>query len=835
MFPDEEYPAYESPIDGLAGGLDTFATSDYDYAAHMREFSLDTLSAGPKSENAYKPYLYKNSCGKFMNTLLLLTLKRACCLETFRWNIRVELSRPVYRALHNIATLKKVHIRMQAGRSLHEQLPALPIGSASSPLHPSAVNPTPLAPFGAGSAGLHPGIMLDDEAVISMPTFGGGQSSLASVHYANSQHLLSLHKIAAQRAAARVPPRSRTGDKEPPTISGFKNLHTLSILDIDNLDIINELRSCVRNSSTTLRKLRLSFSDGLAALARRAPPHADSDDSDEDEFLQDVPAANPYDINGLDRQTTVLEERKRQESVLAKVFDVGLQSSALAAQAKKQQQHEQERLKGLQAASTSQDASQIAPDTTAPVDPSVVTKEPEQAYVEAIRMVTFILSERCQGTSRMTDEQRQEMLDTISTASKMYVEARTSKIKPLDDATIDTTAADATVADPSSSSSSSLRTGIQSAAAPTETVGSSSLQTSTQATDVASTSASTLVLTTPLAPAAAPPRIVVDDLGISMDNPNSDQGEDFDSVNGDDVDVEGNAQVATAGQEVTQSGNVGTHDMAVPSGSGSSTGISHDKLSSTTGAAHDAAPTVLAASTPTDSLFADPVARRLAKGKERASEVEVLSADQPATKSAPTEPAVDHIKASRDYNVQSRGMSLRELSLYLVPIRASVLTRSLDLHVLEKVNLLGVGNQIPFWTQLAKENKDKPLKLRRIFTDHVTPAFLQCVGQLERVDELLMLQRSSRHYSENFAPAQTTTIDQIRRLALRKHVNTLKRLMIKDSRTGSAWDVNVKTILLLCARGVKLEELAVSMSVQTVVSIGNSGPCKNPQRLPPSH
>jgi len=84
VFPDDDDRSYDSPIDGLAGGLDTFVTSDYNYAKHLKDLSLDTLSAGPKAENAYKSYLYSVSCGKFMNTLLLLTLRNARTLETFR-------------------------------------------------------------------------------------------------------------------------------------------------------------------------------------------------------------------------------------------------------------------------------------------------------------------------------------------------------------------------------------------------------------------------------------------------------------------------------------------------------------------------------------------------------------------------------------------------------------------------------------------------------------------------------------------------------------------------------------------------------------------------------
>src|SRR5512142_1794064 len=45
IFPDEDDPAFDVPIDGLAGGLDTFVTSEYDYGKHLKDLSLDTLSA----------------------------------------------------------------------------------------------------------------------------------------------------------------------------------------------------------------------------------------------------------------------------------------------------------------------------------------------------------------------------------------------------------------------------------------------------------------------------------------------------------------------------------------------------------------------------------------------------------------------------------------------------------------------------------------------------------------------------------------------------------------------------------------------------------------------
>lgn len=45
---------------------------------------MDTLSAGTKGEKSYQPYVYTASCGKFLNSLMYLTLRKATSLETFR-------------------------------------------------------------------------------------------------------------------------------------------------------------------------------------------------------------------------------------------------------------------------------------------------------------------------------------------------------------------------------------------------------------------------------------------------------------------------------------------------------------------------------------------------------------------------------------------------------------------------------------------------------------------------------------------------------------------------------------------------------------------------------
>jgi hypothetical protein len=185
------------------------------------------------------------------------------------------------------------------------------------------------------------------------------------------------------------------------------------------------------------------------------------------------------------------------------------------------------------------------------------------------------------------------------------------------------------------------------------------------------------------------------------------------------------------------------------------------------------------------------------------------------------------------YARDTRGIALHSLSIHLIPVKASVLGRAIDLRSLKRLTLLNVGNQAPLWTLMAKENAIERLPLCKIFTDHVSPVFLQLVSQLDKVEELFMLERNPKYKPESFAPKVKVPLETIRRLALKKHLPTLKRLMIKNQADGS-WDMDEKTIQLICKRGKVLEELAVIMGIRAVVSSSdNSRKYTIPTNQPP--
>ena len=171
-----------------------------------------------------------------------------------------------------------------------------------------------------------------------------------------------------------------------------------------------------------------------------------------------------------------------------------------------------------------------------------------------------------------------------------------------------------------------------------------------------------------------------------------------------------------------------------------------------------------------------------------------------------------------DYIRSTRGLTLTSLAIYLIPIRASILSRAVDLRVLQSVTLLNVGHQIPFWNIMARENILAPLPLHKIHTDNVTLPFLVFVSNLDHVAELLLLERTQRARVESTAAKTTVTMEQIRRIVLKKHVATLKILILRNE-TGSDWDMDAKTAILLCNRAKLLGELAVSFGVKTMVSL----------------
>ena len=179
--------------------------------------------------------------------------------------------------------------------------------------------------------------------------------------------------------------------------------------------------------------------------------------------------------------------------------------------------------------------------------------------------------------------------------------------------------------------------------------------------------------------------------------------------------------------------------------------------------------------------------------------------------------AMSSDEAMQAYIRATHGLQLEELSLEWVPLKASIVARALDLSVLKRLTLLEVGPQDAFWTLLVRlQSATQTTAFKSIHTDNVSVPFVKFLGTFEGLEELFMLERNKKQAAEP-EPESTVTISTIRKGALRKHIPTLQRLSLRNER-NEQWDVDARTLRCLALKGVKLKELAFSLNLKTYVS-----------------
>lgn len=200
-----------------------------------------------------------------------------------------------------------------------------------------------------------------------------------------------------------------------------------------------------------------------------------------------------------------------------------------------------------------------------------------------------------------------------------------------------------------------------------------------------------------------------------------------------------------------------------------------------------------------------------AKGKQAIREL------QDAAKSLHADAETNLGQSLDEYIRSTHGLPLDSLSIYLIPVKATVLCRAVDVFALKHLSLLNVGHQRVLWTMLAKLHQIRPLQLTSIHTDNVTPSFLSFVNGLDRVTELFMIEGSSRAKMESFAPRTTVKIEDIKHMILNKHIKHLRRLIIRNDDTP-IWALNSQTARYIAAHGPSLVELAVGLNSSSYVS-----------------
>lgn len=577
----------------------------------------------------------------------------------------------------------------------------------------------------------------------------------------------------------------------------------MSILDIDNLEVVTELKSCIRNSQGTLNKLKLSFSSTLASRARRPPPDTDPDDSDPDDEFQVVPVSAPPPIPSYDdasgpvKALRAQEEKKTQEAVLGRIF--GLEPYVIKTPKKNREKQREPPKREQQSA-------------------------PGQHFVNSLKDASNKLMAELNGSDDLTAAQ-QDWLETIVTAARKYVSEEDSKKASSKESEAN--------GQPSTESDNGESTSNPGAADAQQSGPSLFEPKPNQAKETQQdTSPDDIDIEAPIedssieeASDAGVPDTANDDEKevppIEIATKTNGTAEKSSKKNSETVHPE--VQLPT--EEVSRSVSKAAANLDAQKENFKKLGAKlefYEQQADQLQKEIDA----ISADSGLDAMIKFKEAERqtlefsgnIKETQQEMSEMaaEIQDAEKQLRAAAEAKDADSVRQEISAYNRDTRGLSLQTLSIHLIPVKPRVLSDAIDLHVLKRLTLLNVGNQAPIWSLLMKKNQEAPLALRKIFTDNVSIQFLNFVSQMSELHEIFMLERPEKNKPESFAPKTTVGIDKIRRLALKKHMGSLKRLMIKNQ-NDVTWDLDKKTTSLICRRGKALEELAISMSLREIV------------------
>ncbi|KAL8854656.1 MAG: hypothetical protein Q9221_000438 [Calogaya cf. arnoldii] len=770
---------------------------------------------------------------KALNVSLLLLVKKATMLESFFWDVPIELSGAVYQALQKIQGLRNLRLRLDLSLSLK-----------------LTIHPSPLP----GSSGIsnHPPPPNMSSSFPPLPTFGSS-SQLGS---------LPGSKPRAIKKKKLLLRNFWTGNRE---LSGFKHLSNLSLLGICSLDYLDEINACMKANTTTLKSLSLSLSYEMALKARKvsaAPPPAEDATSDEDdeELIDPGPPSNPVPIVPTTTEADVRKEKQAQETILAKIFDM------------EQQHHESKRLERNLVLSSEKPGSQSAlklrtvlqdvkamakklwevgpteagedareaiemvykatgdflsgyppgaknstagnvngksndliagqslpslgsstmPDGQAsvsdelPPGPSLGTKEEASKVIQALQDQFLEFQDDPHGVQQptgptVTSKVLQAWHDEFNIAKSMAI-PKTAQQPPGPFATStsepypqwppvgSTSAWDGQGPLPAPVFSNhglpnplpSMSSGMASTQEPVAASGANSSLVSGQTVGENAPSSGDPVALTATLHSHEP---LDESLDIDMTHPDEDPNEMVDD------------QELVSDEEDENNGNAGV-DLPSPRKRGR-----FEELA--------------------EAVNVDEPNASTSKADATISPADVI----PKKEQSPEE-------AMQMWIRERHGYQLEEIKLYWVPMRAGILSRALDLAVLRRITLLNCGSQDGFWMILAGfQSRQGTIGLRSIHTDNVSKSFLKFLKTFGGLTELFMHERIKKIDADTSSSHAKVGITEIRQQALRKHLKTLERLMIKNE-TDSSWDFDSITIILLSNKGSNLLELAISLAAK---------------------
>ncbi|KAL8971543.1 MAG: hypothetical protein Q9183_001002 [Haloplaca sp. 2 TL-2023] len=640
-----------------------------------------------------------------------------------------------------------------------------------------------------------------------------------------------------------------TGNRE---FSGFKHLHSLSLLGISSLDYLDEISGCLKTSTTSLKSLSLSLSHEMAQRARKAsaappPPEEASTDEEDDDLLDPHPPPpihNPVSAAPATTEADVRKEKQAQETILARVFDM------------EQHSNEGKRLERnlFQSAEQSKAKPEIKVDKIMSDVKSLVEKwkkgdtkgaSDDSLTREAIKIVHKATSEYLMNTH---SSKSKKVGSKVSTSGNPAASSSLSIPVPAPPTTAPLSAPNgsnsepAWPTDPGEEAGPSTVNGHDGSSG--QAVESPSWLNALSPENLFSENApSTLLASSWNSQAPLPPMPGTSQLATpsTLDPPHA---------------TSSNAQALSPEFPHTTNGTTGTQTPTSPpqditlatEQSGSEMPllpVADGPIKSTLFNKADADENL-----DVDMIHPDEDPTEVVADQESASEAEqrdvsdvdmtdspsprkrvrfeaskkadgtdtyksypILTAESTKTDLAKTSEQESPEEAMQAWIREKHGYQLEELKLYWVPMRASIISRAIDLATLRRITLLNVGSQDGFWMILAGfHSRQGSIALKNIHTDGVSKSFLKFVKSFSGLTELFLHERAKKHDTSitttPTSPKQTIT--DIRQHALRKHLKTLQRLMIKNE-SDSSWDLDAVTIVLLSTKGNNLKELAVSL------------------------
>ncbi|QVM08196.1 hypothetical protein D8B26_002889 [Coccidioides posadasii str. Silveira] len=739
-------------LGSFADILETLATSDFNYAAYLKRIALNILWNNDVTykrvqEKIALQFKYDTECGRFFNTLILAIVKQTTALETFRWDIKVQLNPSIFAALGKLSSLQNLHVRLHAGRS-HP-----PINSASPP----SWAPAPLSTL--------------------QPTSPPQPSQHTHPHHhgpppppaATTPYAASTSKVTASQDL----PRPRR------TFSHIQKLTNLAVLDMDSLEYVDEIAECISGSATSLKWLKLSFSEKFASKAQKKTvqedPDPDTDTEDNEDIYDDdvtpSPAFGTTATSNPNNDATVRSERIAQEKALARLF--GLERETTMQKLLVQKVVET----GL--ATTEHKKECVL---------HRASQEPDRVFIHELYGIACDLA---QGTATLTPGPSAiQTVERLQKATSKFLvrwaNVQTNLPHNLPNACAGICAENL----PCLSKEDGLDSGTDSDAP----VGGGNADDNTQtiqsstADPVGDTiKGADIPATLPNSTESASSSPAIEQQGeADPSDPMNPINSDLEKQLVDIVDMEHPDELSEGEDQ----------EFLEPEGPESHEGDFAALVDTTVVPPHA-------------GVVMQPTAS--SKGKEPIRDTHISTSHKDKGQRNGSQPDYGEIsgqQAVQEYIRLNHGIALEELSIQLIPLKASVICRAVNVWSLKHISLLNVGPQRAFWAMLTALHTSNPLQITSIHTDNVTQALLTFLGTLPYVEDLFLIERSTSAQSDPPASKSAVRIEDIREIVLRKHIKHLKRLMIRND-VDSSWNLDRRSVLYITRMGLQLVELLV--------------------------